>query len=68
MILSWNRTRLDFDDSCLLLPSRKVAELARAENEWLVLELQPGSSHHRHLDAYRAALASLGSIIAEKLA
>jgi hypothetical protein len=68
VILSWNRTSLDFDDSCLLVPSRKVAELARAESEWLVLELQPGSNHHRHLDAYHAALALLGSIVAEKLA
>ena len=67
VILGWNRTSLDFDDSCLLVPSRKIVELARVESEWLVVELQPGSNYHRHLDAYREALAPLGTIVAQKL-
>jgi hypothetical protein len=63
VILGWNRTTHGFDESCLLIPSGQVAELARAEGEWLVLELEPGSTHHRRLDQYGTPLASLGSCV-----
>jgi hypothetical protein len=67
VILGWNRTSRDFGQTCLLIPSREVMGLARAEGEWLVIELQPGSNHHRQLDAYRAPLPSLGLSVAQML-
>jgi hypothetical protein len=57
-VLGWNRAGT-FDDSCLLIPSDAVADLARIEGEWLVLELEPGAEHHRRLDEYRMHLAQL---------
>ena len=67
-ILSWDRERSEFAGDCLLMPSSDVAGLARVEGAWLVLELEPGATRHRHLDAYRAPLASLGSIVESMLA
>jgi len=67
VILGWNRTKREFDESCLLMPSRDVAEIARLEREWLVLELQPGSDHHRHLDAYRTLAMQLAESVTEVL-
>jgi hypothetical protein len=32
----------------------------RVDGEWLVLEMQAGSAHHRRLDRYRTPLAALG--------
>ena len=52
-----------FGDNCLLIPSLDISELARVEGEWLVLEMQPGSPHHRRLDRYRIALAMLGRAV-----
>lgn len=63
VVLGWNRDQKCFDDSCLLIPSLEISEHARVEGEWLVLELQPGSEHHRQLDAYRTELASLGKTV-----
>jgi hypothetical protein len=60
-VLGWDRASGRFEDTCLLIPSVEVAGLSRLEGEWLVLELQPGSAHHRRLDQYRTPLASLGS-------
>jgi hypothetical protein len=60
-ILDWDRDDGRFGEACLLIPSRDVAVLARAEGEWLVLEMQPGSPHHRRLDRYLRPLASLGA-------
>lgn len=60
-VLGWDRAAGRFEDECLLIPSVDVAGLSRIEGEWLVLELQPGSAHHRRLDKYRTSLASLGS-------
>jgi len=47
----------------LLIPSLEVFELARVEGEWLVLEIQPGSAHHRRLDRYRSPTAMLGRTV-----
>ena len=52
-----------FGDGCLLIPSVDIDGLARVEGEWLVLELQPASLHHRRLDTYRTPLASLGRVV-----
>jgi len=57
----WNRQARVFAGECLLIPSEDVEGLARAEGEWLVLELAPGASSHRRLDAYRLDLKDLGS-------
>jgi len=59
-VLGWDRMVDRFEDACLLIPSKDIAGLARVEEEWLVLELQPGSPHHRRLDEYRTPLAALG--------
>ncbi|TMC98380.1 MAG: hypothetical protein E6J05_08950 [Chloroflexi bacterium] len=59
-VLSWDRVAMRFGDDCLLIPSLDISELARAEGEWLVLEMQPGSAHHRRLDRYQTPLAALG--------
>ncbi len=62
-VLSWNRGEGRFEDGCLLIPSADVAGIARVEREWLVLELQPGSAHHRRLEGYRTTLALLGPAV-----
>jgi hypothetical protein len=62
-VLSWDRTATRFGDDCLLIPSLDVFELARVEGEWLVLEIQPGSAHHRRLDRYRSPMAMLGRTV-----
>src|SRR6266702_415416 len=49
-VLGWDRDRSGFADSCLLIPSLEVPDLARVEGEWMVLELEPGAEHHRRLD------------------
>lgn len=67
VILAWDRASRDFGEACLLIPSREVIGLASAEADWLVIELQPGSNHHRRLDAYRTPLHSLSSTVAQML-
>ena len=62
-VLGWDRDRRSFADSCLLIPSPEIAGLARVEGEWMVLELEPGSEHHRRLERFRLPLASLGSAV-----
>jgi hypothetical protein len=66
-VLSWDRSSRRFGESCLVMPSADVEEIAAVEGEWLVLELQPGSARHRRLDAYRKPLASLGATVQEML-
>lgn len=61
--LSWNRGEGRFEDGCLLIPSADIAGIARVDGEWLVLELEPGSVHHRRLEGYRATLALLGPAV-----
>ena len=67
-VLGWDRVTGRFADHCLLIPSKEIAGLARLEGEWLVLELQPGSPHHRRLDEYMTALALLGRSVEALLA
>ena len=67
-VLMWDRSVNRFGDDCLLIPSSDVAGLARIEGEWLVLEVQPGSAHHRRLDVYRTELALLGRSVEGLLA
>jgi hypothetical protein len=62
-VLSWNRGEGRFEDGCLLIPSADIAGIGRVDGEWLVLELQPGSVHHRRLEAYRTPVASLGTAV-----
>src|SRR5438105_2610368 len=48
-VLGWERPSREFARDCLLIPSLDIEGLARVEGEWLVLELEPGSLHHRRL-------------------
>jgi len=66
-VLGWDRGGGYFEDGCLLIPSGDIAGLARVEGDWLVLELQPASPHHRRLDAYRTPLTSLGGVVEARL-
>ena len=63
-VLGWERETHRFAKDVLLVPSKDIAGLARPEGEWLVLELQPGSPAHRHLDRYRVPLDLLGRAVA----
>ena len=67
-VLGWNRESRRFEDGCLLIPSEDLPHLARADGEWLVLEVEPGSASHRRLDRYRVSLPSLGAIVESMLA
>ncbi len=67
-VLMWDRSAARFGDDCLLIPSEDMVGLVRVEAEWLVLEVQPGSAHHRRLDVYRTELALLGRSVEGLLA
>ncbi|GAC1640353.1 MAG: hypothetical protein NVS9B11_06870 [Candidatus Dormibacteraceae bacterium] len=67
-VLGWNRDARRFEDDCLLVPSEDLHHVARVEEEWMVLEVEPGSATHRRLDRYRVSLLSLGAIVELKLA
>ncbi len=62
-VLGWGRAVGRFDEFCLLIPSVEIAQVARVEGEWMVLELEPGAEHHRRLERYRTPLVSLGSAV-----
>lgn len=62
-VLGWDRAAGHFGNDCLLIPSADIEGLTRVEGEWLVLEFQPASAHHRRLDTYRTELASLGGVV-----
>ncbi|HEV2035482.1 MAG TPA: hypothetical protein VGU71_15040 [Candidatus Dormibacteraeota bacterium] len=62
-VLSWDRDERRFQDDCLLFPSTEIEQFTRVEGAWFVLELQPGSHHHRRLDAYRTPLDSLARTV-----
>jgi len=62
-VLGWERSSRRFADDCLLIPSQDVSGIARAEGDFLVLELEPGSGAHRRLDAYRTPLTRLGEAV-----
>jgi hypothetical protein len=59
-VLGWNRDSRLFEDDCLFIPSVELPDIARAEGEWMMLELVPGAMRHRRTDRYRKSLISLG--------
>jgi hypothetical protein len=67
-VLGWNRDSARFEDECLLIPSEELADVARVESEWMMLELEPGGVRHRRLDRYRASLLTLGQTVESMLA
>ena len=67
-VLGWDRDSSRFEDDCLLIPSEELADVARVEGEWMMLELEPGSLRHRRLDRYRKSLPSLGQVVESLLA
>jgi hypothetical protein len=62
-MLAWNRDSSRFEDDCFLIPSQELADVARVEGEWMMLEIEPGSARHRRLDRYRKSLLKLGTLI-----
>jgi hypothetical protein len=67
-IVGWNRDAGLFEDDCLFIPSVELADIARVEDEWMTLELVPGSMRHRRTDRYRVSLLSLGQTVESLLA
>jgi hypothetical protein len=67
-VLGWNRDAGRFEDDLLLIPSEDIASLARADGEWMEIELEPGGVKHRRLDRYRSSLLALGSTVEAMLA
>jgi hypothetical protein len=67
-VLGWNRDSGRFEDECLLIPSEELADVARVEGEWMMLELEPGGVRHRRLDRYRVSLLTLGQTVESMLA
>jgi hypothetical protein len=59
-VLGWDRDASLFEDDCLFIPSVELLDIARADGEWLELELVPGAMRHRRTDRYRKSLLSLG--------
>jgi hypothetical protein len=66
-VLGWDRDEERFQGDCLLIPSTEIEQFTRVEGPWLVLELQPGSQHHRRLDVYRTSLESLAQTVESML-
>jgi hypothetical protein len=67
-VLGWNRDAGQFEDDCLFIPSVELPDIARAEGEWMMLELVPGAMRHRRTDRYRVSLLSLGLTVESMLA
>lgn len=67
-VLGWSRDSSGFEDDCLLIPSIELANVARVEDEWMMLEVEPGSARHRRLDRYRSSLLKLGPAVESMLA
>ena len=67
-VLGWNRDANLFEDDCLLIPSVELAEVARVEGEWMMIELVPGAMRHRRTDRYRVSLETLGQTVESLLA
>ena len=66
-VLGWDRDEERFQDECVLIPSTEIELFSRVEGAWLILELQPGSEHHRRLDAYRTPLQSVARTVESML-
>jgi hypothetical protein len=67
-VLGWNRDANLFEDDCLFIPSLELAEVARVEGEWMMIELVPGAMRHRRTDRYRVSLETLGQTVDSLLA
>jgi hypothetical protein len=67
-VVGWNRDLGLFEDDCLFIPSVELADVARVEGEWMMLELVPGAMRHRRTDRYRVSLKSLGQTVESLLA
>lgn len=67
-VLGWDRDAGLFEDDCLLIPSVELPDIARADGEWMELELVPGAMRHRRTDRYRKSLMSLGLTVESLLA
>jgi hypothetical protein len=67
-VVGWNRDPGLFEDDCLFIPSVELADVARADGEWMVIELVPGAMRHRRTDRYRVSLRSLGQTVESILA
>jgi hypothetical protein len=67
-VMGWNRDEKRFEEDCLLIPSEDISHVARLEEEWMVLEVEPGSAKHRRLDRYRVSLLTLRSTVESMLA
>jgi len=67
-VMGWNRDAKRFEDDCLFIPSEDMPQVARVEEEWMVLEVEPGSTKHRRLDRYRVSLLALGPFVEAMLA
>jgi hypothetical protein len=66
-VLGWDRDEERFQSDCLLIPSTEIEQFTRIEGPWLVLELEPGSQHHRRLDVYRTSLESFARTVESML-
>ena len=67
-VMGWNRDAKRFEDDCLFIPSEDMTQVARVEEEWMVLEVEPGSIKHRRLDRYRTSLLTIGRLVESMLA
>jgi hypothetical protein len=67
-VVGWDRDADLFEDDCLFIPSVELADIARVEGEWMMLELVPGAMRHRRTDRYRVSLLSLGQTVESLLA
>jgi hypothetical protein len=67
-VLGWDRDAGLFEDDCLFIPSVELPDIARADGEWMELELVPGAMRHRRTDRYRKPLRSLGQTVQSLLA
>lgn len=67
-VVGWNRDAGLFEDDCLFIPSVELADIARVEGQWMMLELVPGAMKHRRTDRYRVSLMSLGQTLDSVLA
>jgi hypothetical protein len=67
-VVGWDRDAGLFEDDCLFIPSVELADVARVEGEWMMIELVPGAMRHRRTDRYRVSLLSLGKTVESMLA
>jgi hypothetical protein len=66
-VLDWDRAAREFGRECLLIPSADVERLARADGDWLVLEIDPAAQSHRRLEPYVLELRSLAERVESML-